>query len=326
MVGKRKKVTDKMVDEFVRLYVDKKYSLNQIAKKFGVDNKTVKYHLEKRNIKLRGRRKEYEDTLINNIVDLYTNKNYTIKEIADRYHLSNNTVRKILLDNKVPIRMSNESRMIRREENVSLDMDDNLSYILGVLEGDGYVIYKSGKYLIGLSTKDYDFAKYFYRKLTNIGLKPKTHYYQTKNKNWSERYIVECNSKKFCEWYFNLNKYDDYYKLLKEKEHKCMFLRGMFDSEGSVKVEYKDNKPIRRSIRISNTNVNLIKLCCDFLTEVGIKWSIHKQSYRKKQCYDIYIKAESFEYFKSIIGSSIKRKMDRLNEGCKIKHNKHKFN
>jgi intein-encoded DNA endonuclease-like protein len=230
-----------------------------MLKKFGVDNKTVKYHLEKRNIKLRGRRKEYEDTMINNIVDLYTNKNYTIKEIADRYHLSNNTVRKILLDNKVPIRMSNESRMIRREENVSLNMDDNLSYILGVLEGDGYVIYKSGKYLIGLSTKDYDFAKYFYRKLTNIGLKPKTHYYQTKNKNWSERYIVECNSKKFCEWYFNLNKYDDYYKLLKEKEHKCMFLRGMFDSEGSVKVEYKDNKPIRRSIRISNTNVNLIK-------------------------------------------------------------------
>jgi len=47
-MGVRKKVSDRMINEFIRLYLDEKWSISEIANYFGLHHETVRYHLKKK--------------------------------------------------------------------------------------------------------------------------------------------------------------------------------------------------------------------------------------------------------------------------------------
>jgi len=77
-------------------------------------------------------------------------------------------------------------------------------------------------------------------------------------------YYVIANSQIFYNWYteLSLNKLK---KLLDTKEKKNLFIRGFYESEGSL-FKRKDKQ---YRISFSNTDGNLLKLIQNFLKEIG---------------------------------------------------------
>ncbi len=275
-MGIRKKVSDRMINEFIRLYLDRKWSISEIANYFGLHHETVRYHLKKRNIALR------------------------------RY---------------------NESRVIRNGLKLNLEPSESLSYILGVIEGDGCVTKNknSGHYYTNLNAIDKDFVDEFERHLRNIGFtKIQRSTVKYENEGRKNQYVVRAYSKYFYDWYWNLDKYKSYIKMFKSNhDYMAMFLKGMFDSEGCVEIIYsKRRNPKSAFIHISNTNEKLIDLCCKFLESLDIQYRLElkkRKNDNKKDVWKIFIKPHSFNDFREKIGTSIKRKYDKMYIACSMK-------
>jgi len=105
-----------------------------------------------------------------------------------------------------------------------------LSYILGVLHGDGYIVKpRKNVYDIELMVKDYKFAETFSKALSKLLNK------RFKKPCWSEnhsRWRIFYYSKAFHRWYRKqtletLKSYIEY-----NKDTVKLFLRGIYDSEG----------------------------------------------------------------------------------------------
>ncbi len=203
-----------------------------------------------------------------------------------------------------------------------------LAYVIGVKLGDGYVI-KSGRIKrynnrvcddvrIGLDVKDREFVEEFSRCLAKVlGSTPKRPRYRKSTK----RYTVEFGSETL---YQLLKKPVDLDRLKKYIEHcgNCMaaFLRGFFDSEGSVDK--------RGYIYLFNTDLRLLAYVKHLLQRLGIETTgprlktrrgtvIHDpMSGRKymanKDVYVIGIRANNNLSFYEKIGFTIKRKQKRL--------------
>ncbi len=213
-----------------------------------------------------------------------------------------------------------------------LKPSEELSYVISVTLGDGYV-YKErvvrkdrnncdyDNYMIGLEVKDKELAVAFARCLTKVlERKPiKARYDKS-----AGRYVVRVRCKTLYEL---LKKPVDIKRIKKHVEHcpKCVaaFLRGLFDTEGCVhKAGY---------IYLFNTNYEVLVYVQKLLWRYfGIKSSgprphkpkgttgynprTGKQYKTKKDCYYLYIGAESLPNFYRYIGFTIKRKQKRLEE------------
>jgi hypothetical protein len=144
-----------------------------------------------------------------------------------------------------------------------------LFYILGVLEGDGYVE-RYTPYKIALGVTDESFVKEFYKALEMIGLKPsdKAIYVeqpQHRKNSFEGRkqlYRLRVYSKSFSNWYWDIFDYGFILKNIFKEEYMLSFLKGMFESEGHL-----DKKTLRA--RMGNTNKELLELCKIILENYG---------------------------------------------------------
>jgi len=198
----------------------------------------------------------------------------------------------------------------------SLKPSRELSWVIGVIAGDGSTWATKYNYNIRLKCKEFEFAKEFARCLEAIGCKP-----------WigmqDGYYIVSGYSRIL---YNLLKKPLDLEKLKYYIEYNektiTGFLRGLFDSEGYVnKIGY---------VLIYNTDLTLLDYVKRLLLTLKIEATgphlhtgtgegtlLHnkktgKTYYRRKNLYYLYIKASSLERFAVLIGFSIKRKMNKL--------------
>jgi intein-encoded DNA endonuclease-like protein len=201
-----------------------------------------------------------------------------------------------------------------------LKPSEDLANVIGVVLGDGYAYETSYGHIIGLKAKDKEFVEDFGRRLGNVlGRKP-----IRPRKDIAGRYIAEVASRTLYEL---LRKPVDLKRIRRYVEHcpKCAaaFLRGLFDSEGHVqKAGY---------IYLHNTDYDLLVYAQRILWRYfGIEstgpWphkqkgtTMHdprtgKQYKTKKDCYYIYIGAESLLNFYLYIGFTIERKQKRLEE------------
>ncbi len=97
----------------------------------------------------------------------------------------------------------------------------------------------------------------------------------------------------------------------------------MFDSEGSVALQYgKKGQVISGNIQIANSDEKLIDLCCYFLDKLNIDYYISIAKRKTKDIIIIYIKPNSYNDFKNLIGTSINRKLSRMEILCNIKRRK----
>jgi hypothetical protein len=145
---------------------------------------------------------------------------------------------------------------------------ETLAYVLGVLQGDGFVCKdeSSYHYLVGLDAINKVFAKEFYKALTEIGLNP---FIFVNN----GIYRVRASSANFYDWYKSLN-LNQIISLIQGYEKP--FVRGFYESEGYLGIHKRSGSLY---IQISNTRKELLILVLDIL----FKWNIKARIYNLKK-------------------------------------------
>jgi intein-encoded DNA endonuclease-like protein len=201
-----------------------------------------------------------------------------------------------------------------------LKPSQDLAYVIGVRLGDGNAYVNNTGYIIRLQAKDKEFVEEFGRCLGNVlGRKPIRPFKDTRR-----TYAVVAASKTLYEL---LKKPIDLKRIKKYVEHckKCTaaFLRGLFDSDGSVNKE--------GYIKLHNTDHEVLVYTQKLLWKYfGIEstgpWPdkrkgtiMHdprtgKQYKTNADCYYIYIRTESLPKFYRYVGFTIRRKQKRLED------------
>jgi len=208
------------------------------------------------------------------------------------------------------------TKNIKNDYNI---ITDDLAYIVGVMAGDGYIVSSSG---IGLQATDEDFVMEFARKCKKqFGIEGKLYYTKpSKLKDWrnGKTYIrkpttiFRLNSIIIRDFFIKTKTF----KIIDCFNHmnKIAFLRGLWDSEGSVCVSGYTN--------VVNFTHNDEQLCIIFkkmlleLTSIDAK--ISKQ--RQRGNYILYFyKKEYIKKFYEVIKPTIKRKRDVFEHILKVK-------
>lgn len=106
-----KNITRDQVDIIVEMYLNK-IPLFEIGKKFNVSGNSVKHHLIKRNVYIKGHynrsEKEKQD-----IIDLY-NKNLPLKEISDMFKISCDAISSLIRKSGIKITPSERKKITKR--------------------------------------------------------------------------------------------------------------------------------------------------------------------------------------------------------------------
>ena len=210
---------------------------------------------------------------VDRLKDLYESVDVSRKEIAKRLQRTESSV-----TNKAHLLQLKKIRINLVRPNTSPSVA--LSYVLGTLLGDGYVYLK--QYLIGLGVKAEEFADAYFHALSKIGLHPNKYVRPDDG-----RFVVTAKSKLFCEWFLKLSLKDIEKLLLTNKALIYAFLRGFFDSDGTI----NRNAPF---IAFYNSNKALLRLVQRLLKEVGFESSFHqhhrKNCFGRKPMYVSYLK------------------------------------
>jgi intein-encoded DNA endonuclease-like protein len=193
-------------------------------------------------------------------------------------------------------------------------ISSDLGYILGAVVGDGFINDSS----IGMNIKDKDFAlsfkEAFEREFKKEG---KLHFY---NGLWR----IIFHSVELVKSFRNF----DTINLVNKgnKEVKGAFLRGFFDSEGSVYLRIIRGKGISsRRIEISNKNYELLSFCKNLLEGLEIKTREIEKRIRKERMlknrilpvseyfrFTLKEDKNNFLRFRNLVGFSINRKQEKL--------------
>lgn len=194
------------------------------------------------------------------------------------------------------------------------------SYVLGVLCGDGYIrVQDSKSYLVGLDVCDEEFADEFKRCLEVIyGLFPSKKLRKVRPTNFCKNpkrsYVINLTSKnaamdlfRYCEsfktWDWEVPK-----EILESSlEIKSYFLKGIFDSEGTIRLKHKGHA----MLQICSGNIESFLLVKNILEDdFNIKMSV-----RYSQSNAIVLYTENYACIKNFsdkINFFIKRKKDML--------------
>lgn len=187
------------------------------------------------------------------------------------------------------------------------------AYLAGCINGDAYLS-KPGrkcKYgTFGLNAKDLDFVQMFVACIR-------------------QEYGFEVNITKHSESFFSARRYNskDVFSGLESYEPQTQieiasWIRGVFDSDGSVFIgKHKGgrNNSRHRLIVICQSYLDILQRVKTYLLAIGIASKIYntklsKSHYGTKPMYRLQITGgrSSFGLFASLVGSSIKRKSDKI--------------
>ena len=193
------------------------------------------------------------------------------------------------------------------------DINTDLAYLAGVNDSDGYMQWdkKKGNYSFELNTIDEDFVDKTKRKLFDFTKKePRKKIYppfKYSKIQSSTIYNISLFSKKLLLPLYKFKKEE----LLEAKMSSIVsYIGGFFDGDGSI--DKSDGR-----IKISNTNIKLLKFLSQLLSKLEINTKIylsckagskHGTWYHKKDVYDLVIPAKYLKVFIQYIRITIKRK------------------
>ncbi|MFH1229094.1 MAG: LAGLIDADG family homing endonuclease [Candidatus Aenigmatarchaeota archaeon] len=227
----------------------------------------------------------------------------TYSAIGKNLDISKDTVFGWLVCGKSPNRPRNQTLLP-----TSYNLTACLSYILGVMKGDGFIRHSKYTSTIVLASKDLDFCQTFKGKLeewsgikcTDIIMR-KDGLFEVTLSSKEAGNLIET---------FNLS------KILGESNNiKSMIIRGLCDSEGSVIVS-----GYTRSVKIYGTNKKLLIFAKTLMKSLGVDSRLYhtmpsKNHFGKKIVYCISVRRkENIKKFSEIIGFSIQRKQEKLNK------------
>ncbi|KXA99916.1 hypothetical protein AKJ48_02145 [candidate division MSBL1 archaeon SCGC-AAA261O19] len=119
-------------------------------------------------------------------------------------------------------------------------------------------------------------------------------------------YRVEASSKPFCEWWNELT-YSKVEKLLETNEMKREFIRGFYESEGTLNVPKRKSR--RPSIKMATSDEELAKFVKSLLEELGYSPTFsqrkHEWNDRSWVMYHLRLSTSETQKFLKKIGSVI---------------------
>jgi intein-encoded DNA endonuclease-like protein len=194
------------------------------------------------------------------LVERYYGEEKSIHDIAKELGVTYPVVRYWMKKLGVPWRDRNYAITLKNGHKFDESKRATLSYILGVLLGDGYV-YSGSRYDVRLNVaeRDKNFALSFKKALEDIDLHPLEFVIKPPRPKYSPQICVVASSYFFVKWYRNLMM-DDIKTLVMENEETMVnFIKGFYESEGSIWEIGKD-KWKGLQIDISNTKKEVILL------------------------------------------------------------------
>ena len=286
-----------------------------------------KYSLEEYNKAIELHRQGYGSLRISKILG-YTTRNaieHWINKDRKPYYFSEKRIQacnskenieRMRTMNKITqpkaMKISAELRTKKLPENAKI-LSEDLAYIFGVVYGDGHVSVKQRRVILSVTDKDFalkfketierwsEFKARFFTRLIKLDK------YIKHRKIQYVSYIDSVEAAIFLK-NFDLN------LLINAKDKiKCAFIKGFFDSEGTVLKE-------KTGLSCSNTNMNLINLIKSLLNSMVIESKINMTKTRPIRNYlggrPIYIlhihRRESILKYYNLIGFNIQRKQERL--------------
>lgn len=212
--------------------------------------------------------------------------------------------------------------------NPNLKPTYELGYVLGTVYGDGCCYRQKGTnaYVIAMNASDKEFVRYFSIQLCKVLGRQKPipiHKWQPKAQNRKPQYTASVRSKKLGLFIKSLTiKHQE--QILKTEDCKIGFLRGFFDSDGTLSlwVCHDTRKtPKWLSISICNTNKQLLEAVKQLFTSIGIRtFRISRMKmmnrWNKKPLYQLSFSSskQNLLLFISRIGTRIKRKQKNVEE------------
>lgn len=314
MVGLFKYWTKEEI-EYIKVNYQK--SNLELAKELNRTYSGIDYIRQKYNLKLLERWNK--EKVIQEI-----RKNYSDGIVKIKGHKLVNASRKYFGSWKNAIKESNvEIKKFGIENYInstSIIMSKEKAYLLGVLVGDGYMTKSKTKYKhflhrVSLKVKDKDFAETFANYGEMIyGIKPTIYHYKLYEVNFISKNIF-LDIKKYGK--FGTKEWRVPTDVKTKNEFKCMFLKGFFDSEGSVGYYEKYNL---RALNCCSSNLVGLLEVQNLLTSLGITSKI-KSGYSSPKSFKVILMhylhiygKENFKKYNQLIGFSIKRKQEKLKQ------------
>ncbi|WP_048148846.1 LAGLIDADG family homing endonuclease [Palaeococcus ferrophilus] len=182
-----------------------------------------------------------------------------------------------------------------RTKRVNLKPSAPLAYIIGTYLGDATAVEKSNyRYAIRLKVVDREFAEAFAGALSEIGLSPSLGF--ERNTGRSNRWYVEAYGKGL----FNFLRGPEDRLFEVAKAYPREFLRGFFDSEGSAIVSNG-----RARVEACNYDLEVIKLCRELLSELGILSRIYRTKHKGQS---VIIHGKQYHYTSDLFTLMINQK------------------
>ncbi len=217
-------------EELYRLYNEENLSQREIGERYGVGQAAVSNWMSELNVETdrAGKWSEKEKQILKK---RYPDEKQELKEkLADRTW---NAIKLKAMDmglarDQEEYRHSdevkNQLQALSEENSIDPDFDavDAFSYVLGVIDGDGF---HDNSGTIGLEVKDEEFAQKFMENLEAIGLNPNSGERRGKKTVWA-------SSKLLVERLKDIK--DSKVKWLKEEGEVWSYLEGQYDSDGNL--------------------------------------------------------------------------------------------
>ena len=168
---------------------------------------------------------------------------------------------------------------------VNFDKASQISYILGVVDGDAF---HDNKGTIGLEVKDREFAEKFKENLDIVGLNPNS-------KPRSSKHAVWASSRELLDWLKKLDDQNRKIQWLQEQGDLWKYLEGQYDSDGNL---HPSGSP-----RICSYDEEEKELVAELLNQVGIQNSIQQNN--------VWIaKSDSSKFFENVDSVLERRRPD----------------
>lgn len=300
-------------DILSELYLKQKKSIKAIAKILNCSARTIHRRLKGFDIPRRAPWEHKEIKLnVEEIKRLYLEEKKSIDEIANKLGVSYSKIRTEMIKNNIPRRDSIELSLNRPD----LKKTKNLCYILGVLNGDGYLYKNGSNYSIALESTDIEFIRSFKKSLEKLGLVINSVYSRKRSEKNHIIYKIECGSKLFFDWYKDLN-LTKIRKTILKTNGEVDFIRGVYESEGSIFL----TSDKRTTLTIASTNEELMLLIKELTNKLGFSPTFPKPQYlkSKKPYYKLYFnKQKEIRRFIDVICPCIKQKPMTMNQDSEM--------
>jgi len=230
---------------------------------------------------------------------LYWNSQMSQQEVAEELGCSRRTIRYWMEKQGIPRRSRGEGISLHYYK-PKLEPSEALSYVLGVLKGDGCVYRSWGEGSIILQATDEVFVDSFNRALKEIGLSPHICICGGYPRGYASSVV-------FADWYKNLPLSVVKEIVQSDKQFILSFIRGFYESEGSYVVDQKHH---HRRADMTNTNSKLLMMVKGLLEELKFHPKIYgpyPKGQGRKDEYRICIHGEEIKQFLKLIKPCIKK-------------------